>query len=514
MTLRKTHNLRHAKFSAAIVVAALIASACGGDDTAVPEPTTPTASELTETPTTTTSAPVPVADAESDASSVTTTVHEGGEEVALVPGDVVAASELFPEDDPPNDLLCEIQPDMELSCWTEPEPLVDPETSIALEASEDAVTATTVVPVEVTQEPEPEEAPATTVPEGTSTPTTMPPETTGEASEEAPTTTTPEDAQEPEAAPTTTLPDEQETEESTDESEQPVEEAPEEPQYAVGDIVAASELYPDEDLPDNLFCEIQADGQPTCWTQPSEDTNSPNAGWVPPQAGMVPEPHPECSGNVSTHDENCIPPKIWNEGQFDIGYRVDERPRPTQQVLDFFLVCNSTPYAPCDWLLGLMARPLDYLGARPSCVLGEYLDRVAVFARTGYAVGPPEEQHGWHHCATVIDPLVGQTPTTGSDVGVRLSDTGLTLAERCRAVLPGDVNLETFYGGRRSDGTRRDPIRFDSGHAGCDDWAEWVEAVISANSSDVPTCFRSARLAEEWMEHHHGVHEGYITGDC
>ena len=348
--------------------------------------------------------------------------------------------------------------------------------------------------------------------------------------------TEPESELEPEETPTTTAPPEPESEEPTTtsvpsqpepepepEAEEPTasttppEPEPEDtqPEYVVGDVVAASELYPDQDLPSSLFCEIQADSGPLCWTEPTELANPSNEGWVPPEAGMVPEPHPECSSDdLSTWDQTCNPPSSWDSGEFVIGSRVDETPRLSAVVLNFLLGCKATLYAPCDWLLGLMQRPLDYLGARPTCVLGEYLDRVDVFARIGNTSGAHANQYGWHNCATVIDPLVGEVPEHRNDVGARLSDTGLSLAERCRVVLPEDIMLETFYGGLRSDGTRRDPIRFDPGHAGCDDWAEWVNAVIEHRSSDMPDCYPSARLAEEWMEHHHGIHEGYITGSC
>ena len=59
--------------------------------------------------------------------------------------------------------------------------------------------------------------------------------------------------------------------------------------------------------------------------------------------------------------------------------------------------------------MGMMKWPLDYLDARPTCVLNEYLDRVEEFARTGSAIGAVQDRHGWHNCATVIDPLVGET---------------------------------------------------------------------------------------------------------
>ena len=377
--------------------------------------------------------------------------------------------------------MCEIQADTGPTCWTEPEPLVDPTPSTTIPAETAAPTTTTTIPVETP-------APTTT--------TTIPVETP------APTTTTTIPVETPAPTTTTTVPVE------TDEEPEPEDD---EPQYAVGDVVPASELYPDEELPDNLICLIQADGHPTCWTETEDNPELEN--WVPPQAGMVPDPYPECASDRSTWDQTCIPPSSWDYGEFEPGFRVNETPRATPAVLAFYEECSSIPDAPCDWLLGLMKWPLDYMGARPACVHGEYLERVRSFARTGSAVGEVQNRYGWHNCSTVIDPLVGQLPTeTANDVGYRLSDTGLSLAERCRTVLPEDVMLETFYGGRLSDGTRRPPIRFNPGHAGCDEWAEWVNAVIDKRVSYMPDCYRSARLAEEWAEHHYNVHELYIGG--
>ena len=501
MTLRITHNFRHLNLVAAILVAALIAAACGGEDAPAVIDTP------SDTAATTTVVETPVreehpcgtgegqiegnyclvgsqwwADAgaghwvESDGPPVPTTTTTDIYGETYTPGDVVAASEFFPEEQLPADLLCEIQEDTALSCWIVPEPLVAPATTTVptTTAPEDKPVPTTTVPVE-------KPAPTTTVP------VSQPPATTTTVAEEKPAPTT------------TTVP------EDTEDEPKPL---------AVGDVVPAPELFPDENPPDDLVCEIQTDGQPTCWTEPEDDPQN-DAVWVPPVAGMVPEPFPECSDDTTTWNETCTPPSSWEEGEFEPGRLIYEMPRPTMEVLSFYEACSSTPNAPCVWLLGLMKWSLDYLGVRQSCVQGEYLDRILAFARTGSAVGTVQNQHGWHNCATVIDPLVGQTPTTGDDVGLRLSDTGLTMADRCRAVLPEDVTLETRYGVTRSDGTARQPTRFAPGHAGCDEWANYIERrIVRTVADNYPDCYRSARLAEEWMEHHHGVHERYYGPTC
>ena len=351
-----------------------------------------------------------------------------------------------------------------------------------------------------------------TDPDETASPvTTLPPEEAPEPEPET-TTTAPEPEPEPEPEDTTTTAPEPEPEPETT-TTAPPEPEPEpedsQPQYAVGDVVAGPEIWPDrDDIPADLVCEMQQDDFWSCWRDPTETTNPANTGWVPPVAGAVPDPHPECSEDRSTWDQTCTPPNNWDWGEFTLGGRVDETPRLSAVVLNFQLACRAAN-APCVWLLGLMKWPLDYLGARPSCVLGEYLDRVEAVAegRSREYVGEVQNQHGWHNCATVIDPLVGEAPEHGNDVGQRLSDTGLSLAERCRAVLSEDVMLETGY---RLSGDP--PTRFAPGHAGCDDWAAYVEN--AARSSTYPDCLRSVALAYEWMEHHHGVHEAYYGGHC
>ena len=239
--------------------------------------------------------------------------------------------------------------------------------------------------------------------------------------------------------------------------------------------------------------------------------------WVPPEAGMVPVPFPECSDDPATWDENCTPPPNWDAGQFRFDYRSDATPRQTPIVVEFTNNCLSWGVVSCEWLLSIMAWPLNYLGAHPSCVDYEYSERLRAAIRDrNNIVGAIQDTHGWHNCVTVIDPLVRQPPDGRvNDIGYRLSDTGISMADRCRAVLPEDVALETNWGVTLTDGTEQPPVRYAPGHAGCDDWAAWVELVV-AHPTIAPyaNCRRSFALAQEWMEHHHGVHERYFTAFC
>ena len=306
----------------------------------------------------------------------------------------------------------------------------------------------------------------------------------------------PEPEPEPEVAPATTVPAPVATEpEDTTPAAAPAEPAPEE---------TATTLPP------------EPEPEPTTTTVPPEpEVEVVYIGqWVPPEAGMVPVPLPECSDDSATWDESCTPPPNWDYGEFIDGRRSAVPPRQTPIVVDFTNNCFTWNGAPCRAWLGLMKMALDYLGAHPSCVDFAYSDRLRAFIRNPNASSDVmSERHGWHNCATVIDPLVRQPPDGRvNDIGYRLSDTGISLADQCRAVLPEDVMLEGFAGPLRDDGTFIPATRFASGHAGCDDWAEWAET--RTTMSVRPGCFRADRLAEEWMEHHHGVHERYLNGLC
>lgn len=215
--------------------------------------------------------------------------------------------------------------------------------------------------------------------------------------------------------------------------------------------------------------------------EPEPEEVGPDTGWVPPTAGMTPADltaFPECDSDPDTWLRgDCVPPNSWDHmciegsvfdgsplrcdppngwerlsqyqpgmGYFILGDRVDETPRLSGTVLQFQAACRSQQNVSCWWLLSLMKWSLDYMGARPSCILGEYLARVDAAAERDEIVGLIQDRFGWHNCATVIDPLVGDTPASGNDVRNRLSDTpGITFADRCRAVLPVGTVLDTGY---------------------------------------------------------------------
>ena len=219
--------------------------------------------------------------------------------------------------------------------------------------------------------------------------------------------------------------------------------------------------------------------------------------WVTPYAGLVPAVHPD------------TPTPGWLRSDFEFDTRQPEMLRQTALVRDWTEACNAA-YAWCDTYLRLAYQAIDYLGAHPVCALNQYTHLLQFFVDEGRTSDTLRESLGWHNCATVIDPP-GQDPSAVdeyfNDAGRRLSDTGLSVAERCRAVLPSDVHLETQQ-------TRRGvPVeRFAPGHAGCDEWAAFVESTNLYRAR--PGCAASTHLAAEWMEHHHGQHERYFKPWC
>ena len=219
--------------------------------------------------------------------------------------------------------------------------------------------------------------------------------------------------------------------------------------------------------------------------------------WVAPYAGLMPQVHPD------------TPTPGWLRSDFEFDTRQPEIPRQTALVIGWTEACNAA-YAWCGTYLRLAYQAIDYLGAHPVCVLNQYTHLAQFFVDGGRTSDTLRESLGWHNCATVIDPQT-QAPNSAdeyfNDAGRRLSDTGLNVAERCRAVLPGGVQLETQQ-------TRRGvPAEmFTPGHAGCGSWAAFVESTNLYRAR--PACAVSAHLAAEWMEYHHGQHERYFKPWC
>ena len=122
----------------------------------------------------------------------------------------------------------------------------------------------------------------------------------------------------------------------------------------------------------------------------------------------------------------------------------------------------------------------------PQCVTDQYRQRIEAAAGVTDGINNYKLLHrfGWHRCPTVIDPIQPD--------GRLLSAHAPSVADRCRAVLPPDVQLEWWV------------LRTDlTGGLDCDTWAERVDR--KAGRSAYTAHFYSARLAEEWIEHFIGM---------
>ena len=294
-------------------------------------------------------------------------------------------------------------------------------------------------------------------------------------------TTPPEDQPEPEA---TTPPDEPEPEATTPPEDQPEPEAIDAPEGGHPPLAVAGMVPRDEPYW----------GYPTCGPQPPWPSDCyPPSEWETPQdlTNCLVSPYPEAGvGGICASRRPDEPPH-------------SETPRQTRDVVLWMDRCDAVWHpVSCGYLLFTMRWALDYLGAHPWCVLGQYNDRLAQYDELwsrGYSVpNNIYNGHGWHRCPSVID------PPWPDDPGRRLSETGISLAEQCRVVLPDDIELETTTGRRGVE-----PERFGSD---CDAWAAWVENRPAARHWR--ECDRTARLAQEWMEHHYGTPERYFPVNC
>ena len=234
-----------------------------------------------------------------------------------------------------------------------------------------------------------------------------------------------------------------------------------------------------------MWCEWRDDiAAVGCWIQPDEP--DPGEVWVQPQAGDVPPVHPDTETSWQTGE--------WHLGGYD--YLANDHPRPTPKVAAWEASC--TGMSSCDRLLYAMKWALDYLGASENCVLAVYQARWSRMNASNEHSGVEIDRYGWHRCPTVIDPRIAtvadpyvQQQPHGQDV-LLLAASSDSLADRCRAVLPADVALEFFVNNQLSQ--LREGLT-------CDEWAD----LAGARRVTYKVCDFSSLLAEEWMEHHHGM---------
>ena len=298
---------------------------------------------------------------------------------------------------------------------------------------------TTTAPEPAAPEPEPEPEPEPG-PEPEATPTTTAPEP-----EPTPTTTT---APEPEPTPTTTTAPEPETTPTTTTAPEP----------------APTTTAPE---PEPTLDPVQA--QVAAWEDVRAGVQE-GAVWTEP-GGARPLVHPE------------TPETSWDAGTWDPVRYSDDRPRRSENVQSWVDWCGD--YSGCDWLLAQMTWPLDYLAADEVCVVEVYAVRAREEA-SDYRDGLRGE-YGWHRCASLIDP---RQP----DGRLLSEQPGITMADRCRAVLPADIDLQYYEGGRTA--ARR-------GGLSCDEWGAWAES----RRTSYETCDHSGQLAAQWLEHYIGMPE-------
>ena len=476
MTFRKSHSFRHVNYIAALVVAALIAASCGSDDTAVPEPATPTDTATTTQPVapdTTTSVQEPDTDAGTDTtveidapSETTTTVVETTDTIAPdesptsttaaeqtttstvddAPTSTIAADDIEEAREDAIDAIIAVFEDAagEGNPYSFEEcrqkfasgmgNLTGEEVGACigpLAAVLEACNQLDCAELGLTPEPTTVDPPATTT---TTTTTTATPSTTTTTEPPTTTTTTEPPATTSTASPTTT-------------TEPP-------PTTTTTEPPTTTTTVPEEDA------------------EPSE-TVTLATGWVVFPEGYLPPVHPD------------TPTPSWIQGTWELGEGPDAQIRVTAAVQAWIDWCGT--YRGCEPLLEDMWRPLDFLGADEVCVLKQYEERAIRASQPGVTDGYNNagltNRFGWHRCASVIDPMQPD--------GRLLSEHGLTMAQRCRAVLPDGTELEThrYFGQPPRDGLD------------CDEWGEWAEG----RSTGFEDCDRSARLAEEWMEHYHNM---------
>ena len=157
-----------------------------------------------------------------------------------------------------------------------------------------------------------------------------------------------------------------------------------------------------------------------------------------------------------------------------------------------------------------MKWALDYLGAAESCIMPLYYTRTLEIEAAGHYLtsGELAERFAWYRCPTVVDP---RTPTvTEPAVKVQFPDrevllltpNEMSMAERCKTVLPEDVELAWAVN------NQLDQLRTG---LDCYEWGAFVEAAYKGNDSG---CRRSAELLREWVEHHYGMPSRYWRAFC
>ena len=244
----------------------------------------------------------------------------------------------------------------------------------------------------------------------------------------------------------------------------------------------------------------------------------PDLVWVVPYAGFVPVVHPDTPSLswVLGHDAPTpegLPALVPTHAGGDM-------PRPTPGLVEWSRWCVATAtIGQCALALHQSVWGLDYLGASESCVIDQMTRQINGFVDWGTAVF--QSGSGWFRCPSVVLP----DPAGAGDFPLVVQ----SLADRCREVLPPDVDLvasrfQMVGGGDPTQMTPEeiaaaiggDPAQMTADElsvhfervpvpgAGCDEWAQH-EMLLGGVPEYLPLQHMVRYLVVEWMQHHYGA---------
>ena len=249
-----------------------------------------------------------------------------------------------------------------------------------------------------------------------------------------------------------------------------------------------------------------------------EPVVGPDLVWVVPYAGFVPVVHPDTPSLswVLGHDA----PTPEGLPALRSGAGGGDMPRPTPGLVEWSRWCVATAtIGQCALALHQSVWGLDYLGASESCVIDQMTRQINGFVDWGTPVF--QSGSGWFRCPSVVLP----DPAGAGDFPLVVQ----SLADRCREVLPPDVDLvasrfQLVGGGDPTQMTLEeiaaaiggDPAQMTADElsvhfervlvpgAGCDEWAQH-EMLLGGVPEYLPLQHMVRHLVVEWMQHHYGA---------
>ena len=207
-----------------------------------------------------------------------------------------------------------------------------------------------------------------------------------------------------------------------------------------------------------------------------------------PTPGVCPTFHPETPELSWALDPSGQTRPPTPEGLPDFapgGAGTGDLPRPTPELVDWtndVCLASGAGSSACARVLHQSVWALDYLGASQDCIIAEMTAQVNLFDPNG-RTSISELERGWFLCPSVILPdadtfTYATVPEDGTTFNAE------DMAQRCREVLPADVELEW-------------------GAADCDAWG--IAVLRHAGGVWMTVDFAAELLAEEWLQHHYGA---------